>query len=425
LTNSLKFYIAITAIISGALFCALLFLNEKIEPWWLVVVWGLSGWVADAYPVEIRKINGNRWIIGLGMTFTLSAAILFSPLTAMIIAMFAATALNNMKFTQWYKIIFNVTQIAIATVAAAFIYRAFPVNSSIIVKIIAIAVAISIYAMINNSFVAGAVSLATQKKFIPILKDVLVDFFGATIFISLGIAYLAIYLYPYVGFYVIFVILGPLLAIRFVMTLYRKFLNTKLEAMYALMKALEEKDPYTAGHGERVSLYCEVMAEKFDIYGKRLEDLKIAAQLHDVGKIGVRDIVLNKPERLTTVEYDEIKKHPVDGAKILSEIPSLKVIVPWIRYHHERWDGSGYPDGIKGDQIPLEAQIIGISDVYDALTTKRAYRDEYSNEEAIKMITEESGKGFNPELVSALLSFKERFNEIRVEKAPAYAGVKK
>ncbi|MCL4408552.1 MAG: hypothetical protein M1521_07965 [Thermotogae bacterium] len=261
---SLKFYIAIITIISGALVCALLFFHEPIDPWWIVIIWGLSGWFADAYPVEVRKIDGNRWVIGLGMTFNLSAAVLFSPLSAMIIGIITATSLNEMKTTQWYKIVFNVAQISIATFVVAFTYRLFPVNSEI-VKIFAIAAVIGVYAIINNTFVAGAVSLATKKRFGGILKDVLIDFFGLSIFISLSISYLAIYLYPYVHFYVIFVILGPLLAIRFVIDLYRKFLNTKLETMYALTRALEEKDPYTAGHGERVSLYCEVIAEKIGI----------------------------------------------------------------------------------------------------------------------------------------------------------------
>ncbi|MCL5032592.1 MAG: HD-GYP domain-containing protein [Thermotogae bacterium] len=420
---SLKFYIAIITIISGALVCALLFFHEPIDPWWIVIIWGLSGWFADAYPVEVRKIDGNRWVIGLGMTFNLSAAVLFSPLSAMIIGIITATSLNEMKTTQWYKIVFNVAQISIATFVVAFTYRLFPVNSEI-VKIFAIAAVIGVYAIINNTFVAGAVSLATKKRFGGILKDVLIDFFGLSIFISLSISYLAIYLYPYVHFYVIFVILGPLLAIRFVIDLYRKFLNTKLETMYALTRALEEKDPYTAGHGERVSLYCEVIAEKIGIYGKHLDDLKIAAQLHDIGKIGVRDIVLNKPTRLTDAEYDEIKRHPVDGAKIISEIPSLDRIVPWVRYHHERWNGTGYPDGKKGTNTPLEARIIGICDVYDALTTKRSYRDEFTHEEAIQMIASGSGKDFDPELVSALIESEGRFNKIRVAKAPLYMSEK-
>jgi len=416
---SLKFYIAIMTIISGALLCALLFLHEPIDPWWMILIWGISGWIADAYPVEVRRIDGNRWVIGLSMTFNLSAAILFSPVSAMLISMI--TGLADFHRVKWYKMLFNVSQISIATFLAAFTYRLFPINSEII-RIFAILAAIGVYAIANNTFVAGAVSLATKKQFGGILKDVVIDFFGVSIFISLGISYLAIYLYPYVNFYVIFVILGPLLAIRFVIDLYRKFLNTKLEAMYALTKALEEKDPYTAGHGKRVGLYCEVMAEKLGIYGKHLDELKIAAQLHDIGKIGVRDIVLNKPERLSDMEYDEIKKHPVDGARILSEIPSLEKLVPWVRYHHERWDGKGYPDGLKGKDIPLEARIIGICDVYDALTTKRSYRDEFTHDEAVKMIVSGSGKEFDPELVSIFVESKERFDEIRIKYAPSYMG---
>ena len=410
--KTLKLYIAFVVISAGALMSALLFLNYQIEPLWLIFVWGVSSWISDMFPVEVKKINGNSMLLGLSMTFNLSAAVLFSPLTAALIGMIGG--LPSLKKVEWSKAIFNVAQISISTAMASLIYRwAYPVNSAEIIKILAIGIAILSYAVLNNIFVSSAVSLATGKKMKTILKDVFMDFFGISIFISLAVAYVVVYLYPYVGLWDIAIALGPLLTIRFVLDLYKKFLNTKIESMGALLKALEEKDPYTAGHGERVSKYATLVAERLGIDGKLLEDLRMAAWLHDIGKIGIRDKVLNKPGKLSLDEFEEIKSHPVKGAEILSEVPSFRKMVPWVKYHHEHWDGSGYPEGLKGKQIPLEARIIGVVDVYDALTTQRAYRKAFSPEMALQIMKNESGKSFDPVVLAAFLDVIDKIEDVR------------
>ncbi|WP_036221925.1 HD-GYP domain-containing protein [Mesoaciditoga lauensis] len=410
--KTLKLYIAFVVISAGALMSALLFLNYQVEPLWVVLIWGISSWISDMFPVEVKKINGNSMLLGLSMTFNLSAAVLFSPLTAALIGMIGG--LPSLKKTEWSKAIFNVAQISISTAMASLIYRwTYPVNSAEIIKILAIGIAILSYAVLNNIFVSSAVSLATGKKMKTILKDVFMDFFGISIFISLAVAYVVVYLYPYVGLWDIAIALGPLLTIRFVLDLYKKFLNTKIESMGALLKALEEKDPYTAGHGERVSKYATLVAERLGIDGKLLEDLRMAAWLHDIGKIGIRDKVLNKPGKLSLDEFEEIKSHPVKGAEILSEVPSFRKMVPWVKYHHEHWDGSGYPEGLKGKQIPLEARIIGVVDVYDALTTQRAYRKAFSPEMALQIMKNESGKSFDPVVLAAFLDVIDNIEDVR------------
>ncbi len=421
--RSLNFYVASIVIGAGLLFGALLLWQHISEPWWVIVIWAMSGWLSDLYPVEMRKINGNTMLLGLGMTFNLSAAVLFSPATAVIVGLIAGAP--ALKPPKWYKALFNAAQISISTAVASIIYHLiYPMGSHEIIKVLVVALALASYALVNNILVSGAIGFASGRKFLGILKDVIIDFFGVSIFVALAIAYIIIYLYPYIGLWVIPIALGPLLVIRFVIDLYKKFLNSKVESMYALLKALEEKDPYTAGHGERVALYTEIIAARLGIDGKRLDDLKIAAQLHDVGKIGVRDKILNKPGRLDVGEFEEIKMHPLKGAEILGEVPSFKRIIPWVKYHHEHWDGSGYPMGIKGKKIPLEARIIGISDAYDALTTKRAYRDAFTPQKALEMIKNESGKAFDPVVVAAFLDVIEEINEVRIENSPKYNEVK-
>ncbi len=423
MNRSLKFYVASIVISAGALLGALLFLNQQIEPLWIIFIWGISGWISDLYPVQMRRINGNSMLFGLSMTFNLSAAVLFPPVSAALIGIIGG--LPSPKKIAWSKALFNVAQISISTAVASIVYKlAYPVGSPETIKILAIAIAIGAYVVINNFFVAGAVSFATGKKIKSLLKDVLIDFFGVSMFVALAIAYIMVYLYPYVGLWDIVIALGPLLLVRFVLDLYKKFLNTKIESMDALLKALEEKDSYTAGHGDRVALYSEIIGERLGIDGKRLEDLKIAARLHDVGKIGVRDKVLNKPGKLTLDEFEEIKRHTLKGAEILKEVPSFKRIIPWIKYHHEHWDGSGYPEGLKGKRIPLESRIIEVADVYDALVTQRAYREAFEPKEAIKIMKTESGKAFDPVVLAAFLDVISKIEKIRVERTPKFNGVK-
>ena len=422
--RSLNFYIASIVIGAGVLFgAALLFWNRVFEPWWLIVIWVLSGSISDMYPVEVKKFNGNKMLLGLGMTFNLAAAVLFLPTTAMIIGLISGAP--SLKSPKWYKVLFNAAQISISTGVASILYHlVYPTTGSHeIIKVLVIGLALVAYAFTNNILVSGVVSFATGKRFLGILKDVIVDFFGVSIFVALAISYIVIYLYSYIGLWVIPIALGPLLAVRLVIDLYKKFLNSKIGSMYALLKALEEKDPYTAGHGERVALYAEIIAERLGIDGKRLDDLKIAAQLHDVGKIGIKDKILNKPGHLDVIEFEEVKTHPSKGAEILKEVPSFRKIIPWVMYHHEHWDGSGYPSGLKGKKIPLEARIIGISDVYDALTTKRAYRNAFTPEKAVEMIKNESGKAFDPVVVAAFLDVIDKINEVRIGNLPKYEEV--
>ncbi|MFC1594292.1 HD domain-containing phosphohydrolase [Candidatus Omnitrophota bacterium] len=183
------------------------------------------------------------------------------------------------------------------------------------------------------------------------------------------------------------------------------FINTTV----ALAEAIEAKDHYTGGHTERVTRYALLIAKKVLTYTelhlseKFLENLHIASLLHDIGKIAVPEAVLNKPGKLTDEEFDIIKAHPVQGTKILQPIRELEEAIKGVKYHHERYDGRGYPEGLKGEEIPLIAAIIAVADVYDAMTTDRPYRPALANEKAIAEIEKGSGTQFNPLAAKAFL----------------------
>lgn len=169
----------------------------------------------------------------------------------------------------------------------------------------------------------------------------------------------------------------------------------------ALLRAVEAKEPYTRGHSERVASYSQTIARYLQQRQEFLDEIWLAGLLHDVGKIGIEDRVLNKGDVLTTDEFEEMKKHPVIGADIMSSIEALRPVLPAIRWHHERWGGNGYPDGLVGKEIPLMARIVAVADTFDAVTTQRVYQDPYTPKEACQIIDRLEGVNFDPQVVAA------------------------
>lgn len=172
----------------------------------------------------------------------------------------------------------------------------------------------------------------------------------------------------------------------------------------AIIEALDAKDSFTLGKSRRVTFLALKMVKYFNLPMEQMSKLELAGLLHDIGMIGVPEDILNKTETLTQEEFESIKKHVGHGVKILEDIKQLKDVVEIIKYHHERFDGSGYPYGLKGDEISLNAQIIAIADAYTSMVSMRSYRSDLPHEEAMKRIEEQSGGQFNPIVVQAFKS---------------------
>ena len=172
--------------------------------------------------------------------------------------------------------------------------------------------------------------------------------------------------------------------------------------------SLEARDPYTQGHSQRVTRYSLKIAEELGVTGQELEDLRRAAVFHDLGKIGVREAVLNNPGKLSEEEFSEIIRHPETAVRILEPIPFFRPLLPAILHHHERFDGEGYPAGLAGRNIPLASRIMTIADTFDAMTSTRAYRKALPIADAIAEIRRCSGTQFDPDIVPAFLACKSK-----------------
>jgi putative nucleotidyltransferase with HDIG domain len=191
---------------------------------------------------------------------------------------------------------------------------------------------------------------------------------------------------------------------RELMDSYARLEQNTLEAIESLNATVEAKDPYTAGHSQRVQDIALAVGTQLGLERDRLESLRLAGLLHDIGKLAVPDAILTKPARLTEEEFALIQQHSEAGARIVGNLGRLRDAVPIIRHHHERWDGRGYPHRLAGDSIPIEAAVVGLADAWDAMTTDRPYHRALTVQEALDEVRTGRGTQFAPAVVDSFLA---------------------
>lgn len=203
-------------------------------------------------------------------------------------------------------------------------------------------------------------------------------------------------------------------------SLQKLYINT----VEAIARAIEAKDPYTQGHSKRVSKYCAYIATRLNLSVDEIHDIEIAGLLHDVGKIGISDEILGKPSKLTIEEYEEIKEHPMISLKIIEPIQELKTVKQYVKYHHEKWDGTGYPEGLKGEAIPLGARILSVADAFDTMWIGRQYHAAWDVDTVIKEFQKNKGTQFDPKVVDIFAELirdeQTAFEQIRTDNPPRF-----
>jgi uncharacterized domain HDIG len=256
---------------------------------------------------------------------------------------------------------------------------------------------------LNTIILSGYLALSTNISFVNTWIGNIRGLFPnalavGTIGIIIALAFLSY------GYGAVILFFGPLLLARYSFKLYIDMRNLYISTIEALNKAVEAKDSYTSGHANRVEELAVNLAKEYHLSFDSIENIRTAAVLHDIGKIGIKDEILNKAGKLTQEEYEIIMKHPSIGAEIIGKVHFLNDVTKIVRHHHEKYDGTGYPDGLKGEEIPIEASILMIADSYDAMTTDRPYRKALTKEMAIEELRKYSGTQFDPRLVDVFIN---------------------
>lgn len=261
--------------------------------------------------------------------------------------------------------------------------------------------------LVNMSLVAMIISVSSGKRirdtFDYQIKGIASDYAAMT---TLAILMAAIYFEA--GILGIILLFVPLLVARHAIVMYTEMKQAYADTIAALSVALEARDAYTAGHSRRVSEIAVRIGEEMGMGQTEIQTVRYAGLLHDVGKIGVEDRLLKKPARFTPREYEEIQVHASLTGSILEGVKGFELVNDWAKHHHERYDGSGYPDGLRGEEIPLGARILAVADAFDAMASRRVYKPSIPFEEILNELLEHRGSQFDPKVLDAFLRVLEK-----------------
>ena len=365
-----------------------------------VLIFGIIGIASESLPVALPKGG----YVTVSYPIILAELILFPlgvTLTIILISYLAIMGKFASK-TPCFKRAYNASQ-CILCVATAYeplnYFKATVIQINVKFLILYILAAI-IYLVLNITIVSIALgALQNKSSWLIWVSNFRWSVPNSCAFVPLG--FLLALLYKNWGALGICMLLIPLLACRHAFQLYVEMRENYLSTIEALVQALEAKDTYTSGHSARVGKLVVAIAEEIKMSEEKTEFLKYAAVLHDIGKIGVTEAILNKEGKLLEMEWDAIRNHPMMGHTIIKGIKFLYDIGNAVRHHHERYDGKGYPDGIKGEEIPLESRIIAVADTYDAITSDRSYRKGKPHDEAIEELKRVAGSQLDPVIVKA------------------------
>lgn len=354
--------------------------------------------MSDSLPVHTPK--GGYVTVSFAIYY--AAIILYGASFATLIAFLGDLLCSKKQMGKlpWYKDWFNKAELILAVGLAGSAYEFFNpgLEFSGTNLFWALSSSFLVFLALNVILVAMAMALAQD---ISLWQIILVNMKWAlpNLIALAPLGILIALIYNAFGLLGVALLVIPLLIARHSFQAYIDMRDMYLDTIQSLAAAIDAKDPYTKGHSERVADYSVKIARALKLPEARVEKLKYVALLHDIGKMGIREQILNKPSMLTVTEFDEMKKHSVTGAEIVGKVRRFQEETEIIRHHHERWDGKGYPDGLKGTAIPLGARIVAVADTFDAMTSDRPYRKALTPEEALKEIEKCAGTQLDPDVV--------------------------
>lgn len=372
---------------------------------------------------ESLQVTYRDTSISIGFAITLASFILFGPFTSAVIIsigyIFRVTKKGEQRVhflnTPWFKSLFNAMNMVISIFFASAIanliypikqYLYFSTEVDFIDLLVPGVIFSSAFSVINAALVGGLFSTMAPNSFRHYFKELIGMTFLSTLSIGMFLGLILSVLFNTLGVIGSFLFFLPILYARYTFKLYVDMKDAYLITIRALATSMDAKDHYTQGHSERVSQYAETIARGMNLSFDEVENIRTAAMLHDIGKIGVPDNILNKPSKLSDEEYLICQRHAEIGHSIVKGISYLDDIKEIIRNHHEHYDGTGYPDGIGGERVALSTYIVALADAYDAMSSDRPYRTALPDNKIMKIIEEERGKQFHPEVVDTFLKLK-------------------
>ena len=371
----------------------------------------LCAFLAEVYEVEIiYKITTST-------SAAIYTAAIFLGRTPLALSIALPATITSELFIRWttkpddatiidllYKVLFNSSQILISVMLASAVFSLsggqYPPYASIHDYLPPI-LTFATYTVVNTSLVSGIISLTQEINFIYNLLFKLKNL--PVQLISMGVLSIIIAVLYAVSPWNLLLIVFLLVLVNRSLRNYMKLRHEAKNTFEKMMDLLSKRDPYTAEHSEEVAEMSHALSRELDLSEERTETIVSAARIHDIGKIGIPDKILLKPGKLTDDEWEIMKEHSEIGAEILSELEIYNDAVDIVRHEHERWNGSGYPDGLSGDEIPLGARVVAVADVWNALRTERPYRGPLSKEESLEIIKDMKGDELDPEISEALI----------------------
>ncbi|MCM8711499.1 HD-GYP domain-containing protein [Clostridium sp. SYSU_GA19001] len=416
LTFKMKAYIVSVPILTAL--CLVFFISNNYIPVHVadyvdILFFSLLMMATESFMVPFRGIA-----VSTSFAVQLAAFLLFKPLTAIII-MIIGFSLRVVKFngkfnhilnTPLYKTLYNYSALVLPIILGNFLYVAF--NGTFLLEniwgeILHISVFCITVFIVNTLLASILFSLLHNKNILYFfISNLKLGLLSSIAMAPFGL--LLAFVFKKYSFGGVLLLLFPIILARYTFSLYIESKTQYVQTVDSLMRAMEARDKYTEGHSQRVAeIACEI-ARELKYNDIKIEQINIAALLHDVGKIGIDDQILNKPGKLTEEEYKIIKSHPEIGYNILKDIKNLENILPIVRHHHEMYDGKGYPEGKMAEELNLDVFIIQLADSIDAMATDRPYRKALSKEQIISEITKYSGSQFHPKVVQAYLNIIEK-----------------
>jgi len=372
--------------------------------------------------VYATRIPAYKWEISSSIAIYLAALFILGPSLSVVLLVVATLVsellLRGDKLKEGWAsfaapVAFNVSQLVVTVTITGLVLR-FSEREALLLQqsneyLLAVA-AFAAYSFLNWSLVTGIISITERKWFLHSLWVSIRGFFVQYLVLCVSALLLTV-LYS-ISIWHVFLAIFPLTLVHVSFRSYLKLQTEARKTFERISRILDERDHYTAIHSSEVAKLAVQISEEMDLSQTKIERIDIAARVHDIGKVAVPDAILLKPGPLTDEEWEIMKRHPLVSAELIEGLEIYAPVADAVRHEHERWDGSGYPDGLSQEQIPLIARVIAAADIYNALSTDRPYRKAFSIEETIRIIREMKGTDIDPTVANALLRVIEGFQEV-------------